>query len=191
MDYRFTARQVVDLTGMRRPVLADLVKREVVTPHGHRGSGTGDFHIFDLIDVVGIAAVQRLRPKAETTAVLRSLFEFWRSAEGQKLVENRTSQTGIIVVDGAGRVAVEQERDISKLAALRHSAALFVIEPKMLVESVLQEVVICRMVGDHSEPSPAGREPRRRERTRRTPVPSEKHEPREKRAGSKKRRTKP
>jgi hypothetical protein len=161
--YSFTARQVVDLTGMSRPVLSDLLRRGVVEPSKHRGTGTGDNHLFDLLDLFGIAAVQHLRPKAETTALMRAVFDFWHSKVGRRLVDGPKSVSGVVVVDIKGKVALEQETDVVKLAAARESATLYVVEPNRLREELYGELGLRRMQGDHVEPLPSGREPRRKD----------------------------
>lgn len=163
MPATFTARQVADLTGMARPVLADLVKRGVVAPSKHRGTGTGDNHLFDVLDLFGIATVQHLRPKAETTGLLRKVFRFWHSKVGRRLVEGPGPIAGVVVIDTKGHVALEQETDVVKLAAVRESATLCVIEPNRLREDLYVEFARLRMAGDHAEPLPSGREPRRKD----------------------------
>ena len=174
MAYSFTARQVTDVTGMSRPVLADLVKRDVIEPSKHRGTGRGDNHLFDLFDVFGIAAVQFLRPKAETTGLLRSLFKFWRSEVGRRIVEGTSSVSGVVVLDDSGKVTLEKDMPVTELAARRDAAVLYVIEPRIFAQKLFAEVALHRMAGDHAQPGPSGREPRTRKATAGKRLPNRK-----------------
>ncbi len=159
--YTFTAGQVVDLTGMSKPVLSDLIRRGILAPTRHRGAGTGDNHLFDTADLLGIASVQRLRPKGETTSLLRTLFEFWHSDEGLRLVDGPRPIAGVVVIDGKG-VSFLAETDVVRLSALVKSAAFYVIEPNSLAEDLFGDVAHFRMTHEHMEPLPSGREPRLR-----------------------------
>ncbi len=157
-DYNFTARAVVDITGVPYPVLVDLQKRGVVTPSKVRGVGTGHNSVYDTADVFAVATLQRFRPKAETTEHLRALFKFWHSKEGLALVHG--ARGGVVVMDGHGHVALEQETDVVKLAALRKSATLLVIEPASLAVDIYADIGDGTMLGRHVAPLPSGRLPR-------------------------------
>lgn len=166
--YSFTARQVVDITGVAYPSLADLVRRDIIVPSKHRGTGRGDNHVFSVADVFGVAAIQFLRPKTETNDLLRAVFRFWHSAAGKRIVEGGKKVGEVIVLDDRGGVSLERDARIGELAASRDAAMLHVIEPNLFMQKLYAELALHRMAGDHAEPNPSGREPRLREPTTET-----------------------
>src|SRR5579871_2408388 len=107
----FTARQVAGITGIGQPVLTDLVRRGIVSPSTHRGSGTGDNNVFSVADLFGIRAVQLIRPKSETTEMLRALFAFWHGNDGLCVVMGPRPIEGVVVVDNEGGVSFQKETD--------------------------------------------------------------------------------
>jgi hypothetical protein len=161
--YVFTARQVVDLTGLPYPSLADMVKRGIVVPSKRQGIGKGNNSLFDICDVAGIAAVQFLRPKGETANLLRSAFAFWHTDEGRRLVASAgTKIDGVVVLDGTGKVTFERELSVARLVEQRDAAILHLIEPNRFLQGLFGGVALHRMAGDHVQPLPSGREPRGR-----------------------------
>lgn len=160
----FTARQAQAITGISRPVLGDLIKRDIVTPSRHRASGRGDNNLFDVADLFGLIVVEFLRPKTETNDLLRAAFAFWHTADGRRLLEEARQgrARSVIVLDDIGNVSVERDIPVAKLVAGRKRAMLHIVEPNMLAEQLFHDVAMHRMAGDHAEPGPSGREPRRR-----------------------------
>ena len=159
-QYTFTARQVIDITGISRTVLADLIRRGIVKPSKHRGEGKGDNHLFDIADVFGIAAIQFLRPRAETTNLLRKMFEFWHGPEGEQIVQGKHKAAKAVVVDGVGNVTAEEHKTIAALMEHCESPMLYVIDPAKFRGRVFHEVALYRVPGDHQQLSLNGREPR-------------------------------
>ena len=169
MQYAFPTRQVIELTGIGGPVLADLKARGIVRASVYSGSGKGNASLFDFFDLVGISTVQFLRPKAETSTVLKAAFDFWHSDEGRGLVDTIASAgsagapiQGLVVIDRSGRIGFEQAASMVDIARKRKSAMLIVIEPNELLGELAHDVALKRMTGEHAAPNlPTRRPPRK------------------------------
>ncbi len=110
--------------------------------------------LYDFVDLVAIATVDYVRPKAASTSLMAALYTFWRSAEGRTLVDRAAHGQAerVVVVDGKGRVSSESDASVAALFKTRKATMLTIIEPVALVQGLLTEYTERLMVN----PLPSG-----------------------------------
>jgi hypothetical protein len=158
-DHTFTTKQVLELVRMGPPSLQDLVRRGIIVPSKRRGVGRGTPSLYDFYDLVGIATLEFLRPKAASATMMSSLYAFWHSPAGRRVVDGarEVGAEGVVVLDGEGRVSYEREVSIASLFEKRKTSMVHIFEPRSLVDGLFIEFAERRML----EPLPSGRLPRK------------------------------
>jgi hypothetical protein len=158
-DHTFTSKQVLQLVRMGPPALQDLVRRGIIVPSERRGIGRGTPSLFNVYDLVGIATVEFLRPKAASAAMMSALYSFWHSSAGRQVVDEarEARAAGVVVLDGEGNVSYEREVSVASLFTTRKTSMVHLFEPRSLVEGLFVEFAERAML----EPLPSGRLPRK------------------------------
>lgn len=170
MDARFTGPQIAELSNIPYPTLATLVAREVAVPSIQRGEGSGSASLWSFSDGVALASFGVVRPSPKSLALLRKLYEFWHSPEGEELIghawahlghrgPDEREPTALVLISAKGDVFAEREVEVRALSK-KHGPRLYIIDVDALVTDVLVEATTKRMVAEHLEPLRSGRVPR-------------------------------
>jgi DNA-binding transcriptional MerR regulator len=131
VEIGFTARQVVQLTGVPYSTLNLWAKNGLVQPSVAPGTGTGTERIYNFSDLVALKVAFKLRKSGISTSSLKKVVKFLREDEQ---METPLSEARLVVT---GRdVAIIREGDlVSALAKPGQGYLSFVVDlPQMLGE---------------------------------------------------------
>jgi DNA-binding transcriptional MerR regulator len=133
VEIGFTARQVVQLTGVPYSTLNLWAKNGLVQPSVAPGTGTGSERVYSFSDLVALKVAFELRKSGVTTSSLKKVVKFLREDEQ---IEKPLSEARLVVT--GGDVAIVREGElISVLSRPGQGYLSFVVDlPQMLGELV-------------------------------------------------------
>jgi DNA-binding transcriptional MerR regulator len=125
VEFGFTARQVVHLTGVPYSTLNLWAKNGLVQPSVAPGTGTGSERVYSFSDLVTLKVAFELRKAGVTTSSLKKVIQFLRENEGldKPLVNAR------LVVSGRDVLVVRNSNElVSALSKPGQSCLSFVLD---------------------------------------------------------------
>ncbi len=133
VEIGFTARQVVQLTGVPYSTLNLWAKNGLVHPSVAPGTGTGSERVYSFSDLVALKVAFELRKSGITTSSLKKVVKFLRESEQ---MEKPLSEARL-VVSGRDVAIVKKGELVSVLSRPGQSYLSFVVDlPHILGELV-------------------------------------------------------
>src|ERR1700722_9801102 len=158
---RFTASQVIALTGITYPVLDYWVRTKFIVPAQLKGKGKGSDRFFSFRDVVAIKAALRLRKMGASVQTLRKTVKHIQMQEALKPAS--AVLAGKYLFSDGREIYEKRGKDI--IAMLRHPDQLafaWLIDVNALAKEVEQDLPISPKKLIQKAPLPAIRISRKR-----------------------------
>lgn len=133
VEIGFTARQVMQLTGVPYSTLNLWAKNGLVRPSVAAGTGTGSERVYSFSDLVALKVAFELRKSGVTTSSIKKVVEFLRENEHM----NKPLSEARLVVRGRDVAIVREGELVSVLSKPGQGYLSFVVDlPQMLGELV-------------------------------------------------------
>jgi hypothetical protein len=152
----YTAAQVAMVSGMAKAVLADFVKRGIVTPSVHRGTGTGDPHMFSSGDLLALCVLELLRPKNRMAPFLKRLFELFAATPQETIESFHEIPFMLVSTDTKGIVSLQKGDDPRSMVGSDWGHMAFLLNPKAIWMELMTGRTTLALLDRDQSPLPSG-----------------------------------